>query len=176
MLTMTQFRDRVVAWVRQVANLQAIVADQNAPELPTGAYIAIRFDKVRPVGYDSKGDIDDAGIRKIRGEREFVLTMNGHRTGAGAALQALQDSLEAETVLAMFDAVGLVFVDTSDVINLTGAIDSTRVERHLMEVFLRAGSEFNEDVDFFNTVRVSGTLRDAAGVENEMEEFTVGLA
>lgn len=138
-------------WVADVTGVNVIWADQNERP-PAGDFITLRLRGPKKLGaFDAVGHFinpDDSDATKLleyvsRGERELLLSLQAYTsatnrtTAARVHLAKLQGVMDMPSTRARFDAVKLVLIDASEVLNISTLAQADIQGRAAMDVRIR---------------------------------------
>lgn len=183
MIPWVTVEDAIHDWIVSATGIpgaRVIPIDQNGPR-PDGPYVDFDLDVSR-IGQDWV-DVEDADtpspgaeiVHKARGTRRMVARLRcfgGDASGA-ASSKALLENVQSTYVLpvrhAAIAAAGIGVASFSTVTNISGVINSTRLEaRAMLDVTCYLGSEVEEAGTYVSAVEVTDQISDPDNV------FTVG--
>jgi hypothetical protein len=176
MLDLTAIETALVSWIRARTGLpqsHVFKGLQNIPQPKEGKYITFLLGGLDRIGRDQRGPTDANGVREVLGQREFPVTLSAFREGARELLDSLADSLDEEAPRDALRAAGIVVWDIGNVLDLTAAQETTMVEHHAVEIFLRVADSRTEYVGFIAQVELTGTSQ-SANAPDHTETVTIG--
>lgn len=134
-----------------------IFADQNKPR-PALPYTAIKIGSMRYVNQDHYSDADNLGIQTVKGDREFTLSIQNY--GKNDCVTFLNDvvgKLRLNTNIDKFMAKKIVPFNTSAVLDISGLVDNTNIEKRAsLDVFMRVKSTMTDNVGYISQANVEG--------------------
>jgi len=150
MVTISTLKDNIYDAFNAIATFEIIWANQDAPR-PSSNYITLLLNTFSRVGWDFSNPPDDTptpgeigGAAVISGDRELTLSIQAFGSGAFEQLIRLQSKLEMPSIRGAFaDDYDLAIVNSSDVTDITGLIDSQMEARASLDIFLRLASPYD---------------------------------
>lgn len=160
--------DAVHDWVSSVTGIPVIWADQNARP-PPGDYITMRLRGPRKLGafdavahfFNPEGGPGEQLEYASRGERELTLSLQAfsattNRTAAARVhLAKLQGVMDMPSTRARFEAVRLVLIDASEVLNVSTLAEADIQGRAAMDVRIRCSDSESEWGEWIETAEVA---------------------
>jgi hypothetical protein len=159
-------QDSLYAWAQAAVplNTPVIWYYPNAPR-PEVPYLTLNIQSFAQMGWDYiPRPIDNPGNVILKGDREFVLSVQAYGSTAMQMLENLRTTLQAETVRASLRASGLVYFAQQPIIDLTTLIDSRFEPRAGLDLSFRIGQQYAEALGTIATVELTEQYFDAAEV------------
>jgi hypothetical protein len=154
MINLSTVKTTLITWAATNSGLsRVILANQNAPR-PTLPYLTILLTPFIAIGDDYIYPPDVAGVRKIKGNREFTVTINAFGTNAINYLQLLINSLEKPSVLEYLRANGIVFIRKLAINDVTALLETVYEERSICDIQFRLGENFTDNNSWIDQVEL----------------------
>ena len=145
----------------------------NAPR-PTVDYVSLYIATVTQIGWDwTQGPLDDTGISKMVGDREFVVQAQAYGRDPVTVLQNLRTSLQKQTVLDTLRANGIVFFNWGAINDVTELIESRFEQRASMDINFRIADIYTDNLGNIDTVVIEEIFKDPNGNIIYDETFTI---
>lgn len=133
-----------------------VFADENGvrAKLP---YYVMRPTSFRQLGRDHFGDVNAQGIMPVTGDREFTLSLQRHGEGSVEALNTLVSRLRLITTQDRLRSLGLVFIRSEAVTNISALLDETEIEpRAGVDIMFRITSRMLDNVGIIENLELTG--------------------
>jgi len=135
----------------------------NAPR-PSVDYVSLYISNITQVGWDWTQDpLDDTGISKMVGDREFIVQAQAYGGDPVTVLQNLRTSLQKQSVLDSLRVNGIVFFNWGPISDITELIDSRFEQRATMDIYFRIADLYNDNLGVINTVVLEEVYKNASG-------------
>jgi len=145
----------------------------NAPR-PTVDYVSLYISTITQIGWDWTQDpLDDFGISKMVGDREFTLQVQAYGGDPMTVLQNLRTSLQKQTVLDSLRVNGIVFVNWFAINDVTELVDSRFEQRASMDVLFRIADISTDDLGVIDRIVLQEVVKDPTGTTVYDETFTI---
>lgn len=157
---MPTFEENLYDAIKPMIAETLVWADQNAPA-PARPYCVMRIQSVKLMNNDHSSDVDDFGIQKVTGDREFTLNIQRFQEytpeNVTTKLQAVADKLQLRSHIDRFLSKGLAAFDTHPVMDISGLLDTTQIEKRAsLDIMMRYRSTQLDDVGLIDTVNITG--------------------
>ena len=156
-MTYTEVEDAVYAWVSSIIDSNTVIFFNEDGPRPTLPYITINLFAFTKVGYAyHQFPIPDTGIKKIKYDEPFTVSLQGYGKNSQNLLQELKDSLQKDVVINALDSNGLAVLDENFPVNdISGLIDSTIEKRYSYDILMGFAQELSEEVGYIEDVDIT---------------------
>ena len=175
---MNTLMQSVLAWVVSVVpnTIPVIFLYQNGPRPPLD-YVTINLTSFIQIGEDYTYDpTTDSGIASNCGDRELLVQIQaygGKNVDPFQILEIIRTSLQKQTVLDTLRANGIAYANHFPINDSTVLIDTLWERRAQMDVLLRIGVVYPDDLGAIDTVNMTENIYDATGTLVQTVNITV---
>lgn len=165
-IVLSDIQDALYAWASSDLpnDIPAIWYYPNAPR-PPGPYITLDIINFSQVAWDFiPQPVDVAGGITMKGDREFVLTVQAYGGQPIELLENLRSSLQKDATRALLRTSGLVYFAQQPIIDITTLIDSRYEKRASMDLSFRIGQQYSDNLGNISTVELTEEFFDAAEI------------
>lgn len=151
-----------------------IWADGNAPRpaLPYATMKVMGMRRVKGDWYSESIGLDS--LQKVKGDREFTLSIQRFGADSVEALDTLANKLRLTTVIDKFNNAKLPIVDAEDVVDVAALLDKAQIEpRASLDVFMRMKSSLTDQVGYIDTVEIETVTIRPDGTNMPIKTITV---
>jgi hypothetical protein len=169
-MTEDQIKSVLYSWVNEIVgpetahNFQVIFYRQGKPR--PERFFSIDLMQETDHGLkDDYLDTDEEGIYNRRGYRTRIVSFESYGSGSLEAMKRLKLSAYFERIQdLLYDQNGISILNTEDILNLTGLLDSTYEERAKLDIEIHYFIEDSEDLGIIESVDVQGDINDIEGI------------
>jgi hypothetical protein len=162
-LNFETIKTNLYAWaLTNCPGCSVIFLNENAPR-PAQPYVTLFLSTMNQIGEDYTPEVDVNGLVDMVGDREFTLQIQTYGGDCITCLENLRSSLQMQTVLDTLRANGIVFVNHFAISDVTELLDSRFEKRAAMDVLLRIGQDYTDNLGLIQTVQVEEIYQDAGG-------------
>lgn len=156
-----------------VPSIPFIWEDQNAPR-PTSTYIAGKIASVRSIGQEYQGAPNASGINLITGNRELTLSLQSFGYDALTRLNSLSLAALRESSRQSLASIGLIIIDHSGLIDISGLMDSHIEPRASLDWRIRTTELVTDAPGYIKTVEIESKFKDEQDYLITLDTITIG--
>lgn len=147
-------------YINKTLKIPVIYAEHADPR-PSKTYATIRVLNGQIVGQPERTQVDDNGIQKIKHVRYSPLTIQIIGSGAFNLMEILSLDLHSSpTIENLYYEKSISIVNISDVLNLTGLLETDFEERCTMDIVVGYANELEKDVGLIEKIEINGKIID----------------
>lgn len=155
--------------INNATGVVVIRANQNTPR-PNVDFISFLLSSSVETGTESKTKANSSGNITATSNRDLMWSLQCRSINAFQILEDLRSNILTETNLNLLRTGGLAFVNTGNVVDLTGMLgEGERETRAQMDLFLRIGNQRTENTGIIEKVTGTGIILDNAGTPFNIE-------
>jgi len=154
-MTYSEVETAVYNWVSANTTLTVIFADENGPK-PDSNYISLKINSYTMQGQrDYTAPDGITGIRTVRIDEDFVLSITSFGIGSQNELQKLKLSLQKESVIVSLATAGLAVRGEETINDISTLIDDVIEKRYIYEVTMGFAHSFTETSGVIETFEIT---------------------
>jgi hypothetical protein len=160
----------LLRWVQRELNITTLFAEQFRIRPQKSPYATIRVGMVSPYGFkDEEGEVDDEGIALVDGHRNAMAVIDINGDGANELALQLHASLSKTTVLGiLWNSYGVAILDRGSVTNLTELLETSGLERAVLEIRIGFAVQYEDNVGLIEHVELIAEDTEGGVISDEI--------